>query len=296
MALTDTEPSQTADDSTPSPTWRSSTTWLILGVAFLLLLALAWQFLLHPTITAPTRDPAWYTWRGNVILESSPGSVAREWGPGSVFSGGYRVTAPLAAAMLQRVAGIDQYSFSAFLMIGIPVLTGLALGAAGYRSRRDPLLVLLSMLVAAALFLTTPYVGYLDNTMMLFLLCAILPFLGPSRTSWGARSAVFLLSIAAAFTHPTTCVIYGVVLMAVFGWHFLTSRFSLGSALPLGRPDAHGVGVRDDRRPGHVGRGHLGSGRQALGRRAPAARTRRSSSSHGWVSGSGRSSRSSSAP
>ncbi len=67
--------------------------------------------------------------------------------------------------------------------------------------------------------------------MMLFLLCAILPFLGPSRTSWGARSAVFLLSIAAAFTHPTTCVIYGVVLMAVFGWHFLTSRFSLGSAL-----------------------------------------------------------------
>ena len=67
--------------------------------------------------------------------------------------------------------------------------------------------------------------------MMLFLLCAILPFLGPSRTSWGARIPVFLLSIAAAFTHPTTCVIYGVVLMAVFGWHFLTSRFSLGSAL-----------------------------------------------------------------
>ena len=71
---------------------------------------------------------------------------------------------------------------------------------------------------------------------MLFLLCALLPFLGPSRTSWGARSAVFLLSIAAAFTHPTTCVIFGVVLMAVFGWHFLTSRFSLGSALKSDGP------------------------------------------------------------
>jgi MFS family permease len=236
MALTDTEPITVGDAAEPTRQWRSATTWLILGVAALLLLSLAWQFLLHPTITAPTRDPAWYTWRGNVILDSSPGSVAREWGPGSVFSGGYRVTTPLSAALLQRVAGIDQYSFSAFLMIGIPVLAGLALGAAGYRRRRDPLLVLLSMLAAAALFLTTPYVGYLDNTLMLFLLCALLPFLGPSRTSWGARSAVFLLSVAAAFTHPTTCVIFGVVLMAVFGWHFLTSRFSLGSALKSDGP------------------------------------------------------------
>ncbi len=133
--------------------------------------------------------------------------------------------------MLQRVAGIDQYSFSAFLMIGIPVLAGLALGAGAYRSRRDPLIVLLCMLVAAALFLTIPYVGYLDNTLMLFLLCALLPFLGASRTSWGARSAVFLISVAAAFTHPTTCVIFGVVLLAVFGFHFLTSRFSFGAAL-----------------------------------------------------------------
>ncbi len=236
MALTDTEPITVGDAAEPSPEWRSVTTWLVVVVAALLLLSLGWQFLLHPTITAPTRDPAWYTWRGNVILDSSPGSVAREWGPGSVFSGGYRVTSPLTAAMLQRVAGIDQYSFSAFLMIGIPVLAGLALGAAGYRSRRDPLLVLLSMLAAAALFLTTPYVGYLDNTLMLFLLCALLPFLGPSRTSWGARSAVFLLSVTAAFTHPTTCVIFGVVLMAVFGWHFLTSRFSLGSALKSDGP------------------------------------------------------------
>jgi hypothetical protein len=236
MALTDTDTITVGDAAEPTPQWRSVTTWLILGVAAILLLSLAWQFLLHPTITAPTRDPAWYTWRGNVILDSSPGSVAREWGPGSVFSGGYRVTTPLSAALLQRVAGIDQYSFSAFLMIGIPVLAGLALGAAGYRSRRDPLLVLLSMLAAAALFLTTPYVGYLDNTLMLFLLCALLPFLGPSRTSWGARSAVFLLSVATAFTHPTTCVIFGVVLMAVFGWHFLTSRFSLGSALKSDGP------------------------------------------------------------
>ncbi len=236
MALTDTERAQAASDTPPTNVSRLGAWWVIALVAMVLLLALGWQFLLHPTITAPTRDPAWYTWRANVILESSPGSVVREWGPGSTFSGGYRVTTPLAGALLQRVAGIDQYSFSAFLMIGIPVLAGLALGAGAYRYKKDPLIVLLSMLVAAALFLTIPYVGYLDNTLMLFLLCALIPFLGPSRTSWGARSAVFLISVAAAFTHPTTCVIFGVVLLAVFGFHFLTSRFSFGSALSSDGP------------------------------------------------------------
>ena len=231
MALTDTERAQAPTD-TPSPTEsRLGHWWVIALVALLLLLALGWQFLLHPTITAPTRDPAWYTWRANVILESSPGSVVREWGPAVDVQRGIPDHHPLAGALLQRVAGIDQYSFSAFLMIGIPVLAGLALGAGAYRSRRDPLIVLLCMLVAAALFLTIPYVGYLDNTLMLFLLCALLPFLGASRTSWGARSAVFLISVTAAFTHPTTCVIFGVVLLAVFGFHFLTSRFSFGAAL-----------------------------------------------------------------
>ena len=44
-------------------------------------------------------------------------------------------------------SGMDQYSFSAFLMIGIPVLTGLALGAGAFRSRRDPLAMLMTMIV-----------------------------------------------------------------------------------------------------------------------------------------------------
>ena len=60
---------------------------------------------------------------------ATPGLLAREWGPFAMFSGGYRVAVPLSGAMLQRVAGIDLYTFSAFMMIGVPVLTGLALGA-----------------------------------------------------------------------------------------------------------------------------------------------------------------------
>ena len=98
---------------------------------------------------ARQRDPA----------RRTPVTIAGDWGPSSVFGGGYRVTVPLAGALLQRVAGISAYSFSAFLMVAIPILTGLAFGAGAYRARRDPLVVLLTMLASAALFLTTPYVG-----------------------------------------------------------------------------------------------------------------------------------------
>ena len=44
-------------------------------------------------------------------------------------------------------------------MIGIPILTGLALGAALLRSRRDPLVVLTTLLATVALFLTTSTSG-----------------------------------------------------------------------------------------------------------------------------------------
>ena len=102
--------------------------------------------------------------------------------------------------------------------------------------------MLTTMLVSVALFLTTPYVGYLDNITVLFLLSLTLPFLHAARTSWGARTALFLIAVAAAFTHPTTCVIFGVVLLAVFGFHFLTSRFSFGSALRADGPMLMSVG------------------------------------------------------
>ena len=205
---------------------------VVLVVAIVvLLLAFGWTFLQDPSISAPTRDPAWYTWRSNLMMTDDPGLIAGDWGPFSMFGGGYRVSVPLYGSLLQRVAGIDLYTFSAFLMIGVPVLTGLALGAFSWRRHRDPMLFLLVMLSTAALFMTTPYVGYLDNITVLYFLSLILAFFEPGRTSWGARSALFLFGMAAAFTHPTTCVIFGFSLMAVFGLRVLTSRFHLGPAL-----------------------------------------------------------------
>ncbi|MGH2539109.1 MAG: MFS transporter [Actinomycetota bacterium] len=245
MAATDTVSAETDDaprlGSSPGSSWIGSW-WMIGAFALLMLLVLGWKFLADPSLSAPTRDPAWYTWRAQVILESDPVRVAQEWGPNGLFAGGYRVTVPLAGALLQRVVGIDRYTFSAYLMIGIPILTGLALGAALFRSRRDPLVVLTTLLATVALFLTTPYVGYLDNITVLFLLALMIPFVHEARTSWGARTALFLIGIAAAFTHPTTCVIFGAVLMAVFGFHFLTSRFSLGAALKADAPMLMSVG------------------------------------------------------
>jgi MFS family permease len=247
MAATDTVKAPAGDPPVPRSStgagsgWLGSW-WMVGGFAVLMLLVLGWKFLADPSLSAPTRDPAWYTWRAQVILESDPVRVAGEWGPDGLFAGGYRVTVPLAGALLQQVVGIDRYTFSAYLMIGLPILTGLALGAALFRSRRDPLVVLTTLLATVALFLTTPYVGYLDNIAVLFLLALMIPFVHEARTSWGARTALFLIGIAAAFTHPTTCVIFGVVLMAVFGFHLLTSRFSLGAALRADAPMLMSVG------------------------------------------------------
>jgi MFS family permease len=245
MAATDSVQAPIDGSSPPTGHQRASwlgSWWVVAGAALVMLLVLGWKFLADPSLSAPTRDPAWYTWRAQVILEADPVRVAQEWGPNGLFAGGYRVTVPLAGALLQQVVGIDRYTFSAYLMIGIPILTGLALGAALLRSRRDPLVVLTTLLATVALFLTTPYVGYLDNIFVLFLLALTIPFVHEARTSWGARTALFLIGIAAAFTHPTTCVIFGAVLMAVFGFHFLTSRFSLGAALRADAPMLLSVG------------------------------------------------------
>ncbi len=232
--MTLTRTAQADEHAVPPPapsTSRLGSWWAIVGFALILLLALGWRFIADPSLSAPTRDPAWYTWRAGLILEDDPGSIASDWGPDNLFSGGYRVTVPLAGALLQRVSGISTYSFSAFLMLGIPILTGLALGAGAFRSRRDPLIVLLTMLATAGLFLTTPYVGYLDNITVLFLLSLIVAFADAARTSWGARVAIFLIGMAAAFTHPTTCVLFGISLLAVWGTHVVTSRFRFGSAM-----------------------------------------------------------------
>ena len=90
------------------PGWLGSW-WVVGGFALLMLLALGWKFLVDPSLSAPTRDPAWYTWRAQVILQGDPVRVVQEWGPNGLFAGGYRVTVPLAGALLQQVVTVMSY-------------------------------------------------------------------------------------------------------------------------------------------------------------------------------------------
>jgi hypothetical protein len=242
MALTKDRSEQVVEVPEPRKRGRLANPLILFLAIGLLLLAFGWTFLQDPSISAPTRDPAWYTWRSNLLMSDEPGLVAGDWGPFHMFGGGYRVTVPLYGSILQRVAGIDLYTFSAFMMVGVPALTGLALGAFSWRKHKDPLLFLLVMLSTAALFMTTPYVGYLDNITVLYVLSLTLAFFEPGRTSWGSRVALFMLGIAAAYTHPTTCVIFGASLMAVFGLRLLTSRFHLGPPLKELGPSLMSVG------------------------------------------------------
>ena len=196
----------------------------------------------------------------------TPGAVAGGDGgrKKSVFSGGYRVAVPMTGALMQRVGGVDANSFTSIMMVGIPVLTGLVLSAAAFRSRRDPLVVYLMMLAAAAMFLTEPYIGYLDDATVLLLLSMSLAFVGASRSSWGARAALFMIGLAAAFVHPTTCGLFGISLLGVFGFHIVTSRFKLRRSAPPRRADAAFGRSGDGDRPVLLGHRDLGAEGEVL--------------------------------
>ncbi|MEX0832802.1 MAG: MFS transporter [Actinomycetota bacterium] len=230
MAVTEAKPEAGEPTVVPRKSFLAHPALVVAAITGLLLI-FAWAFLQDPSRTAATRDPAWYTWRSGVIVESDPGLVAGDWGPFHMFGGGYRVTVPVIGALLDNIADTDQSSFAAFMMILVPILAGLAFAAGAYRSTKSPVLYLLTMLVTGVFFLTTPYVGYLDNLFVLYVLGALISFLEPARKSWGARGAVVLLSILAAYTHPTTCVVFLGTMFVVVGWHVLTMRFNVRAVL-----------------------------------------------------------------
>ena len=140
----------------------------------------------RPSLSAPTRDPAWYTWRAQVILDCEPQPGRPGMGSARTVLGRVSRERALDGRLAAAGRGIDRYTFSTLFMIAIPLLAGLALGAAFFRSRRNPLVIHMAMLAAVAMFLSTPYVGYLDNSTVLFLLSLMIPFRMPPERR-GAR-------------------------------------------------------------------------------------------------------------
>jgi hypothetical protein len=206
------------------------------GVVAAILLLFGWRFVQHPEALAPTRDPAWYTWRTQLLLAADPELLISRQGPFTGLSGGYRVTTPVTGALLDRIAGIHPYTFTKLLVVALPALTAAALGAFVLRHRRDPLAFLLMVVVAVGLYLTSPFIGYLDNIMALYLLAVALPFLEPARTSWGARSAIGLLVFLASLTHPTTAVAFVIVLAIAPAVRLPTVRLAIREALRVDGP------------------------------------------------------------
>ena len=222
------------NDVLPWTRWRTQSflgPWVLLVPAIIMLGLLASTFMDDPTRLAPTRDPARYTWKTQVLLTDSPRLLLDKQGPFTMLAGGYRIVTPVAGALLYRVAAVHTFNFTILLMVGIPVMTSLSLAVFAYQRRGDLLLALLTLVASFCLFLTTPFFGYLDNIMALYFLSLALPLLEPARRSWAARSALALLVCLTTLSHPTTAAAFVVVLGVGAVLRLASTRFSVGRTL-----------------------------------------------------------------
>jgi hypothetical protein len=180
-----------------------------IATTVILLALFGGTFITNPDRVAPTKDPAYYTWRTELTATETPGTLLDTKGPYDYFSSGYRVTAPIGGALMRAIPGVSELHTTVFFMVLLPVLTSLLLASFAYRHRRDPLLWHAVAFLSASLYLTPPFVGYLDNVLCLFFIAASLSFLTEARTSWPARVAFGGFLLAAGLTHPTTLVFFG---------------------------------------------------------------------------------------
>jgi hypothetical protein len=197
------------------------------ATALILLALFGGTFIANPDRVAPTKDPAYYTWRTELLTTETPETFLDTKGPYDYFSSGYRVTAPVTGALLRAIPGVSELKLTISFMVLLPVLTSLLLAGFAYRHRRDPLLWHAVAFFSASLYLTPPFVGYLDNVLCLFFIAASLSFLTEARTSWPARIAFGGFLLAAGLTHPTTFVFFGVSLGLMSLAKLVFRRFDL---------------------------------------------------------------------
>ena len=192
--------------------------------ALVILAVFGGTFVLHPGRSAPTRDPAYYTWRTEALLTEEPATLLEIKGPFGMYSGGYRVSVPVLGGLLRRVGDVAPESSAALLMVIVPVLISLLLAGFAYRHVRDPVIWHSVAFASAGMMLTPPFVGYLDNLLVMFFLAGALWFLRPSRDSWAGRVGLFLFLLVAGVTHTTTLAIFGLTLGAMAFARLLFAR------------------------------------------------------------------------
>jgi hypothetical protein len=201
-----------------TPRTRRAGGIVVLAAAAAVLLAWFGPFLLDPARLPPGPDLPWYIWRTEFLGTRSPEALVRFEGPLEAFKGGYRVANPILGGLLKGVAEVDRFTLSVLFIAGWNALVAVALGAAAYRYRRDPLLFAAAGLFAGGTLLLNPFVGWVDNILALLLAAAALCFLPAARRAWPPRIAVALLVFVAYFAHPPaagvfTAVVIGTVLL-----------------------------------------------------------------------------------
>jgi hypothetical protein len=193
--------------------------------AIVLFVIFGQTFVTNPDRVAPGDDPAFYTWRAEAVLSEEPAELLEIKGPRDVLAGGYRVSSIVVGGILRRVAGIHPFTYTILFTVSLRCLTALLLAGFAYRARRDPLIFHSVAFASASLFLTPPFYGYLDNMLCLFFLAAALFFLSPAAHSWPARIGLGLLSVLSGLTHPTTLVIFFLVVCALAAVRLLFRGF-----------------------------------------------------------------------
>jgi hypothetical protein len=202
-----------------------------LVTTLLLLVIFGGTFVANPDRVAPTKDPAYYSWRTDALLTEDPQTVLEIEGAFGMFEGGYRVLAPVLGGYIREAGGVSTLRTTVILMAVLPVLVSLLLAGFAYRQRRDPLLWHAVALGSGSLMLTPPFVGYLDNVLCLVFLAASLYLIAETRRSWPARAGFFLFLMAAGFTHPTTLAFFCAVLGIMAVLRYVFRRFDLRSVI-----------------------------------------------------------------
>jgi hypothetical protein len=223
-------------DQTLTERARESRGWLghplaYVATALILLILYGMTFVQHPDRTAPTRDPAFYTWRIEALMTEEPVRLIEIEGALSMFAVGYRVAAPILGDYLRHIPGVSLLNSTSFLMVGLPVLIALLMGGIALRKLRDPLAFHVVALTTGSLLLTQPFVGYLDNVLCVFFLVASIFFIDGVRNSWPARIGFFIMLLLAGMTHPTTLAAFCMVLGVMAGLRLLLRKFDLKSVI-----------------------------------------------------------------
>lgn len=199
--------------------------------ALLLFGLFSWTFIASPDRVAPTKDPAYYTWRTEALITEPPETLLEVEGALGMFEGGYRVTAPILGGFLRQVADVPTLRTTVYLMVLLPVAIALLLAGYAYRKRKDPLLWHAVALGSGSLLLTPPFVGYLDNLLCLFFLAASLFFIEGARDRVPHRIAFGSFLVLAGLTHPTTLAFFGVVVGLFGAVRLIGNGFNIRSAL-----------------------------------------------------------------